>query len=147
MAPPVTPYPENSVTPKQMFGLAMEYRKAAQALLPLGQKGNPLSLAPWRLVAIHAIELCLNAVLLHFGQLPEKIRGLQHDVAARTELAISKGLVLRKRTVSHLTTISTNREYIMVRYSADVPPTISQINRLNATLEELADRVAKLIGG
>jgi len=139
------PYPGNTATPKQLLQLAAAYHDAANALLPSGKKGNPLSRAPWRLIAIHAVELYLNALLLHFGQASAEIRGLQHNMAARTELAIAKGLTLRKRTVSHLETLSTNREYLTVRYSPEVPATISQITRLNATLEELAEKVTRLI--
>jgi hypothetical protein len=141
----VDPYPGNSTTAKQLLGLAVAYHEAAKVLLPSGKQGDQLSRAPWRLIAIHAVELYLNALLLHFGQASTEIRNLQHNVAARTELAIAKGLTLRKRTVSHLETLSTNREYLTVRYSPDVPATISQINRLNATLEELAEKVTRLI--
>jgi len=140
-------YPGNSATPNQLLQLAAEYRKAAHALLPAGKKGNPLSRAPWRLITIHAIELYLNALLLHFGHKPDKIRSLQHDIAGRTELAIAMGLVLRKRTALHLAAISANREYLVVRYDPETPVTLSQVNRLNATLEELANRVNALTAG
>jgi hypothetical protein len=140
------PLPPDSATAGELLRLADDYRKAAHTLSPVGKKGRPSSFAPWRLVTIHAIELYLNALLLHFGEKPSKIRSLQHDVAARTELAVAKGLVLRKRTASHLATLSTNREYLVVRYSADIPSTLSRVNRLNATLEELAGRVRSQIG-
>ena len=140
------PYPGDAATPKQILLLAVAYHEAAKALLPSGKKGRPISRAPWRLIAIHAIELYLNALLLQFGEKPEKIRALQHNVAARAELAIARGLVLRRRTASHLATLSTNREYLVVRYSADTPSTLSQVNRLDATLEELAGKVRSQIG-
>ncbi|MEO8300681.1 MAG: hypothetical protein ABI608_02740, partial [Rhizomicrobium sp.] len=123
------------------------YHEAAKAMLLSGKKGNQLSRASWRLVAIHAIELYLNALLLHFGQNPSEIRGLQHNMGSRTERAIAKGLTLRKRTVSHLANIGMNREYLTVRYSPEPTATLSQINRLNATLEELAEKAAFLIAG
>jgi len=140
------PYPGDAASPKQLIQLAAAYREAAKALLPSGKKRDQLSRAPWRLIAIHAVELYLNAALLHFGLASTKIRNLQHNMAARTNLAIAKGLTLRKRTVSHLETLSTNREYLTVRYSPEVPATISQITRLNATLEELSEKVTRLIG-
>ena len=140
-----SPHPGDTLTPKQLLRLALAYHQAAKALLLLGGKGNSLSRAPWRLIAIHAVELYLNALLLHFGQAGSEIRSLQHNMTARTELALAKGLTLRKRTVSHLETLSTNREYLTVRYSPEMPATISQINRLNATLEELAEKVTRLI--
>jgi hypothetical protein len=127
--------------------MAVAYHEAAKTLLPSGKKGNHHSRAPWRLVAIHAVELYLNALLLYFGQTAAEIRGLQHDMGSRAERAITKGLVLRKRTASHLATIGTNREYLMVRYSPEPTATLSQITRLNATLEELSEKVTKLIGG
>ena len=112
------PYPGNSATPEQLLQLAEEYRKAADALLPTGEKGSPTSFAPWRLLAIYAIELYLNASLLHFGLKPDEIRGLQHDMAARAELAIAKEL--SSGTAAHLATISTNREYLRQRMRRNV---------------------------
>lgn len=126
--------------------MAVAYHAAAKALLPSGKKGSHHSRAPWRLIAIHATELYLNALLLHFGQTAAEIRGLQHNMGSRAERAIAKGLVLRKRTASHLASIGTNREYLVVRYSPELDAKLSQINRLNATLDELAEKVTELIG-
>ncbi|WP_245478528.1 hypothetical protein [Mesorhizobium sp. M4B.F.Ca.ET.049.02.1.2] len=58
-------YPGELASPQQIHELAEEYRKAAHQLLPLGRAGKPLTRAPFRLSAIHAIELYLTALLLH----------------------------------------------------------------------------------
>jgi len=67
---------------------------------------------------------------------------MQHNLAARTELAVAGGLQLRKRTASHLAQMDGNREYIVARYDVEMTATVSQINRLIATLKEVADKVS-----
>ena len=137
-------YPGAVATPSQMLSLAEEYRQAARALLPTGRPGQPLSRAPYRLVAIHSLELHLNALLLATGHPVAKVRGLQHDFATRTELAIAAGLRLKTRTILHLRGLSETREYLITRYDPALSAA-SQINRLAATLEDVAEKVATLI--
>ncbi|OPH82901.1 hypothetical protein [Nitrobacter vulgaris] len=138
-------YPGELATPDQVRRLADEYRKAAHHLLGLGRKGEPLSRAPFRFAAIHAVELYLNAFLLQQGQDAALVRGLQHNLAARTDLALQKGLVLRQRTVAHLHSMATNREYLVMRYGPETTATASQVNRLSATLDEVAAKVTTAI--
>lgn len=138
-------YPGESATAEQILRLAEEYRKAAHLLLQLGRRGDPLSRAPCRLSAIHAIELYLNALLLFRGQETSRIRGLQHDLAARTQMAIANGVQLRKRTAEHLSAMAGNREYLVTRYGPEMTATISQINRLTATLDEVANKVSAMM--
>src|SRR5437870_94049 len=104
-------FPGALATPGQVLSLAEEYRLAAHALLPTGRRGQPLSRAPYRLVAIHSLELHLNALLLATGQPQAKVRGLQHDFVIRSELALAAGLKLRTRTILHLRGLSERREY------------------------------------
>jgi uncharacterized protein (UPF0332 family) len=138
-------YPGDSATAEQILRLAEEYRKAAQLLLQQGRCGAPLSRAPYRLSAIHAIELYLNALLLHKGHEASDIRGMQHSFAKRTERAIDSGLKLRKRTATHLAAMEENREYLVTRYSPDKAAIVSEINRLTATLEEVAKKVTAIM--
>jgi hypothetical protein len=139
-------YPGESATADQVRSLADEYRKAARHVGPLGRKGEPLSRAPYRLLAIQAIELYLNALLLHAGHSPATIRGMQHSFAKRTDAAVASGLKLRKRTAEHLKAMDGNREYLVSRYGPEMTATASQINRLEATLDEVAEKVAAQIG-
>jgi hypothetical protein len=111
----------------------------------MGRKGEPLSRAPFRFAAIHAIELYLNAFLLHRGQGTGVVRGLQHNLAARTDLALREKLVLRRRTVAHLHSMTINREYLVMRYGPETKVTASQVNRLSATLDEVAGKVTAAI--
>jgi hypothetical protein len=135
------PYPGETAAPEQLLRLADEYRRAAHLLRPSGRPGEQMSRAPFRLVAIHAIELYLNALLLHRGYPPSRVRGLQHDLAQRAELAVAAGLKLRSRTAAHLDAIARNREYLVIRYVPELNGASSQINRLTATLDELAKKV------
>ncbi|MBZ9740608.1 hypothetical protein [Mesorhizobium sp. CO1-1-4] len=138
-------YPGELASPHQIHELAEEYRKAATLLLPHGRSGKPLSRAPFRLTAIHAIELYLTALLLHRGDDPNEIRKMNHDLAARARHTVEAGLRLRAKTASHLQSLSQNREYLITRYGPELAATASQINRLTATLEEVAVKVTVLI--
>ena len=138
-------YPGQSATASQILQLADEYRKAAQALVQQGRRGAPLSWAPCRLAAIQAIELYLNALLLHIGLEASAIRGMQHNLAKRTDQATAAGLKLRKRTAAHLTAMEGSREYLVTRYGPEMTGTVSQINRLIASLEEVAAKVTEIV--
>jgi HEPN domain-containing protein len=137
-------YPGELATPEEVLRLASEYQNAAKCLLKLGRRGEPLSRAPFRLVAIHAVELYLSALLLHLGHSASEIRGLQHDLSERTKLATEEGLQLRKRTAAHLAKIVGNREYLIARYGPETV-TVSQINQLEATLNEVAKIVTTMM--
>lgn len=106
----------------------------------LGRRSEPLSFAPFRLTAIHAAELYLSALLVHGGRSVADVRALGHDVAARANLASELGLKLRKRTLQHLGALRESREYLVSRYGVETR-SLSQVNRLIATLEELSEKV------
>ena len=135
-------YPGSAASSAGIFCLAEEYRRAAKLLRPKGGAGGKLSQAPYRLAAIHAIELYLNAFLLDAGSSAGTIRGYQHDFAARANHAAAAGLVLRKRTLGHLISLADRREYLVTRYDPDPASRLSEINRLQATLEEVRSKVA-----
>lgn len=137
-------YPGATATPEQLIQLASEYRSAAEMLSQRGRRGQPMSRAPFRLVAIHAIELYLNALVLKLGHPPDKVRGMHHDLAARAELAMAANLKLRKRTLLHLQVLSHKREYLITRYDPAVSAA-SELNRLTATLKEIADKVTCMV--
>jgi hypothetical protein len=138
-------YPGELATPDQVRRLADEYRNAAHHLLTLGRKREPLSRAPFRFAAIHAIELYLSAFLLHRGQGAATVRSFQHNLTTRTNLALQNCLVLRQRTVNHLHSMTNSREYLVMRYGPETTVTASQINRLSATLDEVAKKVTAAI--
>jgi len=138
-------YPGEAASVEDLQKLAAEYHKAAQTLLALGKPKEPLTRAPFRLAAIHAIELYLNVLLRHLGKPPEEIRALKHDMKQRADLAIAGGLRLRARTAEHLLALSANREYLVSRYAPELTATGSQVNRLTATLEEVAKKVPEMI--
>lgn len=144
-AKPEKSYPGELANSGEIRLLADEYRKAAHHLRQLGRAGAPLSRAPFRLSAIHAIELYLNALLLHCGYAPSEIRRMQHDLAERTDLALASGLRLRLRTATHLKALAENREYLVTRYGPELSGTISQINRLEATLAEVSRKVTEML--
>jgi hypothetical protein len=141
------PYPGEAASPRQLLMLADEYRQAAHVLQKQGRAGEPLSRAPSRLVAIHAIELYFNALLLHRGLKSAEIRALGHRLAERSRLAQGHGLHLRKLTMAHLEAMTGNREYLISRYGPEMTATVSQINRLMATLDEVGKKVSRIVTG
>lgn len=135
-------YPGETSTSAELIALADEFRRAADAVVLTCTRGSMISTAPFRLLCIHAIELYLNAFLRDAGQPAPAIRGLQHNLAARLELTDRYGLVLRQKTRGHLAAVSENREYLISRYEPDAAK-LSQLNRLQATLAEVREKVLK----
>ena len=136
-------YPGEGASATQILLLAEEYRRSADALRSAGRNGYVISWAPYRLVAIHAIELYLNAYLVAADCRAVEIRAMGHDTAARAQSAAVAKLQLRKRTSAHLKALSDTREYFVARYDpAPTPATVSQLNRLDATLAEVAQKAS-----
>lgn len=140
-----TLYPGALAGPRELLQLAAEYHAAAELLATRGRRKEPISRAPYRLAAIHAIELYLNAFLLHCGLDQGRVRGLQHDLAARTDLSLEHGLQLRKRTAAHLRAMTEGREYLVSRYGPEPSSSLSQLNRLSATMAEVAAKVVPVV--
>ena len=134
-------YPGEEATPRQLVQLAAEWQRAAGLLWDARRRRAPLSLAPYRFVAIHAVELYLNAFLQAKGHAPKVVRGMQHNLAARTALAAEAGLKLRPKTRAHLKTMTGSREHLIARYGPEQIATASQLNRVGATLNEIAREV------
>jgi hypothetical protein len=132
-------YPGSAAGPMEVMEHAERYR--AGAMILLGPGAEKSLQAPARLCAIHAIELYLNAYLLHRGEIPSTIRAMQHDMAARSTLAQKHGLVFRKKTAEHLIGLGSRREYTAVRYAPDQATGFSEINRLTATLDQVRGKV------
>ena len=141
-----TSHPGELASPQQMLALADEYRLASDALHKQRRMGEPLSLAPFRLTAIHAVELYLNAMLLACGREPAEIRGFGHDLSKRAALALTLGLKLRKGTVQHLDMLIVGREYLVSRYAPEVAGVASlQTNRMLATLKDVAEKTSAIV--
>lgn len=138
-------YPGDQASPYDMNRLADFYRDAAHRSSGSIQMGDPLSAGPMRLLAIHSIELNLSAFLLLQGSTWAAIRKMGHDLAARLECATGRGLVLRERTAAHIRAIARDREYLVARYGPDCLSTASQLNKLLATLEEVARKVSRAV--
>lgn len=128
---------------RQILALADAYANAAEQLL--SHKGKMLSKAPFRLAAIHAIELYLNAVLLAHGVAPKQVRGLQHDLSRRLAGAKDAGLKLDTRTANHIGKLSEAQEYLKARYAPDQIADLSPLNRLQRTLEVVRSQAPTLV--
>ncbi|NTF65796.1 hypothetical protein G6L91_30330 [Agrobacterium rhizogenes] len=135
-------YPGKEAGVRGILNLAKQYQDATAKLSEGSSKPNQ---APRRLLALHAMELYLNAFLVAKGVNPTTICGFQHDLGERARIASEAGLVLRKRTVTHLRMLSASREYHVVRYVAELTPTLSQVNRVMATVDELSRKVRKAL--
>ena len=87
----------------------------------------------------------MNAVLLHGGNGPAAVRGLQHNLAARLEPCRVLGLVLKKRTEDHIRDLSENRDYLIARYAPHEAMGNLSVNRMTATVVEVCSKAEKLI--
>jgi hypothetical protein len=134
-------YPGAHATAREIVLLADAYRAAAVSLQARERSGEALGRLPARLCAVHAIELYLNAYLLHAGMGPEAIRGCRHDLAERNRRAETLGLKLRRRTSEHLARMTAEREYLVLRYGPEMAGTVSECTRVKATMEEVARKV------
>ncbi|WP_371054340.1 hypothetical protein [Rhodosalinus sp. K401] len=139
------PYPGTNANPAEIFALAAEYHSAAEDLIRKGQPRQPMSRAPAQLCAIHAIELYLNAFLLASGEPPEKVRAHFHNLAVRAKTAVDRGLILRRLTLDHLVRMTEGREYLISRYGPELSGSVSESNRLMATLTGIARKVRQKI--
>ncbi|NVD42807.1 hypothetical protein BLJAPNOD_06328 [Ensifer sp. M14] len=135
-------HPDQSAKVRDILALATQYRDAA---VKLGEGVSKPNHIPRRLLALHSIELYLNALLLAKGIDQKTICGFEHDLGERTRIAVNAGLVLRSRTAEHLATLSRNREYIVIRYGPVPTAKLSQINRVMATLDEVSKRVRRML--
>ncbi len=135
------PYPGSQASVVEVLALAEVYHRAALVLLAKSGKGDALRRAPGRLCALHAIELYLSAFLRSHGEPPRQARAWGHSLAGRVAAAAGNGLVLRRRTAAHLERITVSREYLVLRYGPEQLPADDPVNRLTATLAEVAKKV------
>ncbi len=144
MADSAADYPGDAMAARQTLELANEFRNAAKTLLKLNRR-DPLSMAPYRLASLHALELYLSAYLRVHGHDNPAIRKTGHRFGDKAKLASEHGLVLRVKTFEHLHDLTDKREYLVTRYDPMLLATTSQVNRLEATLEEVFRKVSLAI--
>ncbi|MBZ7927118.1 hypothetical protein LAC81_34755 (plasmid) [Ensifer adhaerens] len=126
---------------RNLLNLAAQYKDAT---IILGAASNS-SHIPRRLLAFHSIELYLDALLLAKGIDQGTIGGFQRELGERMRIACESGLVLRKRTAAHLASLTPNGEQHIIRCAPERTATLSQINRVMATLEEVSQKVSKML--
>lgn len=138
------PYPGEAANAQQLLDLAEEFRRAAEVLRGNHRKRAVVSSAPFRLSAIHALELYLSAVLRASGLDPVDLRRLGHGLAQRVVMAESVGLQLKVRTRAQLMELETKREYLTSRYDP-IGLDRTQLNRIESALNQVASKVPPLI--
>jgi hypothetical protein len=138
-------YPGSATTALQLKELALHYADAACVFEKLPHTPKGLALVPFRLLAIHAIELTFNAVLVHNSVKAEEIRAMHHDLRAHMVMAETFGLKLRPKTVKHICDLTANREYLVHRYDPAESLRAGHLNRLIATLREVSKKTNQLL--
>lgn len=136
-------YPGARASPYDLNLLADFYRDSAFRVAELVRPGQALSAAPLRLLAIQSIELNLSAYLLLNGVSAIEVRRMGHDLACRVKMASELGLVLRQRTADHIAAVVRDREYLIARYGPDCLSNVSELNRMLATVQEVATKVSQ----
>lgn len=144
MTASAAPYPGSTATADEMLRLAETYHLSALRLLDEARGGDAIARAPGRFCAVHAIELYLDAFLRALGESPCRLRAHGHDLRMRAALAMDHGLALRAKTRLHLIRLTLDREYLMLRYGPDRAASVCELNRLTATLAEVARKVRHL---
>lgn len=139
------PYPGEAESPAAIFRLAEAYRAAALRLWEERDRAEPLSAIPYRLLAVHAVELYLNAFLLARGHAPEGLRGMQHDLSKRVLAAQQAGLPLRTRMVASAALLTAGREYLQARYVTKAGPGRAPPNQIGALLDEVRTKVSRVV--
>jgi hypothetical protein len=135
------PCPGDTATARQLFELATQFHRGAEALF-----ADKAHAVPSRLLALQAIEGYLIAFVRHVGRTNDEVRLTNHDVVRLADIGADNGLALRSRLHGHLVKITKNREYLIVRYGPEVTGLTSQTTELQATMNELSAKVGAAIG-
>ncbi|MDU8942467.1 HEPN domain-containing protein [Ovoidimarina sediminis] len=143
MTCPSPDYSGSGATIDDVVGYAEAYYEASRTLRCTTKRGKAPSYAPFRLCALHATELYLNAFLMHCGDSADRVRGRLHSLPDERFATI---LRLTKRTLQNLEDITLRREYLISRYGPEQAANQSPINRLEATLGEVRTKVRKHLG-
>jgi hypothetical protein len=139
------PYPGSGASPQEITRFAQAYHSSALLLIEAGRGREAVDRAPGRYCALHAIELYLHAFLREAGEAPARLRAHPHNFGMHAALAMERGLVLRRKTALHLAQLSSKRDYLVVRYGPDCMDAVCELNRLVASLEEIARKVRAAI--
>lgn len=129
-----TTYPGALAPPDQILRLAESYAEAARRLYAAPKPRTGLWHAPFRLCALHSIELYINAFLRFRGTAPDCVRARLHD-CWHAEFATV--LDLRAGTRRHLQTILEHRDYLCVRYAPETARDWVPVNRVHASLSDI----------
>jgi hypothetical protein len=145
--PPAVPQPDpgSGASAAEIVRFAQAYHTSALMLIEAGRGREAVDRAPGRYCALHAIELYLDAFLRAAGEAPGRLRAHQHNFGMRAALAMERGLAIRRKTALHLVQLSRQREDLVVRYRPDCMDAICELNRLVASLEEIARKVRAAI--
>lgn len=144
MTSSAAPYPGSTASSDDVLRFAETYHHSALRLLEEARGGDAIARAPGRFCALHAIELYLDAYLRSVGESPCRLRAHGHDLRMRAALAMDRGLALRAKTRHHLIQLTIDREYLVLRYGPDRASAVSELNRLTATLAEIARKVRNI---
>ncbi len=147
MTASAAPYPGFTASADEMLRFADSYHRSALALLDGARGRDAIARAPGRYCAVHAIELYLVAFLRGLGESPGRLRAQGHDLRMLAALALEGGLALRDKTRQHLIRLTTDREYLVLRYGPDRVASVSELNRLTASLTEIAQKVRRAAAG
>jgi hypothetical protein len=137
-----SPYPGSEASVRELLCLADAYRTAAMELFDRAKGAGALAQAPARFCAIHAVELYLNAFLRHRGATPGEVRAKLH---ALDDGSFAAALDLKDRTRRHLSWMTANREYLISRYAPELLKTQSEVNRVAATMNEIAKKARRFL--
>jgi hypothetical protein len=126
---------------QEFLAFADEFHRAALVARKLCEPKKPLTRIGFCSLAIHAIELYLNAYLRNLEVSPAELKKISHNLRKRRLMAVAGGLKLRRKTQEHLDFMTVCREYRKVRYGPEIGSEKSELSQIDRTLREVAKKV------
>jgi hypothetical protein len=123
----------------QYLLIAMRYECLALGLLAEKRKLDAELVFPARFLMVHAVEMYLLSWLAHHDASTDR----NHDFKTKVENATEAGLHLKKKTYDHIVTL--RQEYNFLRYGAAESVPMPPLNRLQATLHEVSNKVLTVL--
>jgi HEPN domain-containing protein len=145
MATALPPYPGDHIDGVALLGMAKSYHEAADRLRAALTPCKNGDYAPWRLLALHAIELYLSAAMLRHDHDMAVVRSSSHDLEKKLNLLLKDGMRFSEKTCHVLRLVSQDRHYVRARYAPDMVKEMMPITRLNAALSDVAALMSRQV--
>lgn len=129
----------DGLTPHGIFILAESYQEAGELVWAGVRPRSRLTLAPMRLLYLHALEGFMRAFLRIHGKKSADLRSYMHDFTRLLDDCTARGLHISAESAAFINKVATASEYSRVRYEIDFRDWDPQ-----KSLDQLVNTVAEL---